>query len=192
MQLEIKLEMKEGWLRPLLVEDIHEGYVRGLNDPEVNRFLIGPRLRTQTHEMVRDFVQQNLQSDNAILFGIWLANMDKHCGTIRLYEIDREKRYAHIGICIFNKEVWGRGIGSKAIDAVTKWAFEGDLKLLSVEAGAYLENQSSIKAFKAAGYKWMRDIPAIFPIEGLSGVASILVANAGQSMAGTSALTQGK
>lgn len=178
MLSKIKLDIKDGWLRPLLVEDVHEGYVQGLNDPDVNRFLIGPRLHRQTYESVTDFVRQNLQMPDSILFGIWMKNSEKHCGTIRLYDIDLNKKSANIGICIFDKDAWGRGLGSKAIRAVTEWGMESELKLHNIEAGAYIENQSSIKAFLAAGYRWVCDVPAKFPIEGLSGKASILVAHA--------------
>lgn len=181
MLADIKLDIKDGWLRPLLVADIHDGYVQGLNDPEVNRFLITPRLRRQTFETVKDFVEQNVQSQNAILFGIWVAGINGHCGTLRLYDLDSHKGCAQIGICIFNKNAWGRGVGSQAIRAVTKWAIEGELQRHCIEAGAYVENHSSIKAFQGAGYEWVRDVPALFPIEGLSGVASILVARAAQT-----------
>jgi RimJ/RimL family protein N-acetyltransferase len=54
--------------------------------------------------------------------------------------------------------VWGKKLGSKAIEAVTRWALD-KLKLRWIEAGAYSENIASQKAFLAAGYEWIYDIP---------------------------------
>ena len=38
MNFELILHFDGGYLRPLKVEDIHEKYISGLNDPEVNRY----------------------------------------------------------------------------------------------------------------------------------------------------------
>jgi ribosomal-protein-alanine N-acetyltransferase len=155
---EIVLDFSGGYLRPLRLEDLHPGYVAGLNDPEVNRYLDGVNRVPQTEPSVAEFVKQNQQSENAVLFGVWLIGAQHHCGTVRLHGIESHHRTAHIGICLFDKSVWGKKLGSKAIEAVTRWALD-KLKLRWIEAGAYSENIASQKAFLAAGYEWIYDIP---------------------------------
>lgn len=154
-----------GTLRALMPEDIHIGYVAGLNDPQVNRYLDIAKRTIQTTDSVAEFIQSNLESPNGVLWGIWLGSSKNHCGTIRLHSIDHYHGTANIGICIFDKTVWGRSIGSRAIKAVTAWAFS-ELGLRWIEAGAYEENIPSQKAFINAGYEWVFDIPGKVLFEG--------------------------
>ena len=59
-------------IRTLLVKDVTPEYVNGLNDPEVNKFLVNVRLQKQTKKKVADFILHNLQSLHDILLGIFL------------------------------------------------------------------------------------------------------------------------
>lgn len=157
MKPEIVLEFAGGFLRPLTTEDVHPGYVSGLNDPEVNRFL-EVRHKVQTTISVTEFVQHNLQLDNAVLFGIWQTGAKLHCGTVRLHGIEQYHKTAHIGVCLFDRTAWGKKLGTKAVEVTTCWAFE-NLGLRWIEAGAYSENIASQKTFLAAGYDWIYDVP---------------------------------
>ena len=151
MDENVQIEFDGGSIRPLTSGDVHPGYIDGLNDPEVNKYLVGVRNNTQTQEGVTVFVLDNQSAKDSILFGIWCNGMTEHCGTIRLHEIESIHKTAHIGICLFDKSVWGNKIGSRAVKVVTQWAFE-TLKLRWIEAGAYSENVASIKTFSRAGY----------------------------------------
>ena len=55
-------------LRPLGTEDITDEYISGLNDPEVNRFLVNVRQTVQTRETVGEYIISCYESSNAILF----------------------------------------------------------------------------------------------------------------------------
>lgn len=172
---EVVLDFSGGYLRPLRLEDLHPGYVAGLNDPEVNRYLDGVNRVPQTEQSVAGFVKQNQQSENAVLFGVWLIGAQHHCGTVRLHGIESHHKTAHIGICLFDKSVWGKKLGSKAIEAVTRWALD-KLKLRWIEAGAYSENIASQKTFLAAGYKWIYDIPDKYIFEGKPSTVKVYAA----------------
>ncbi len=157
MNLEIKLTFDKGYLRVIKPDDVTNNYVIGLNDPEVNKYLDGTRRSIQTIQGVKEFIKNNLESQNSIMFGIWCLNAKNFCGTIRLSEINEFHRIANIGLCIFEKSSWGQGIGSKAIASITEWAMN-DLNLRWIEAGIYGDNTSSQKAFLKAGYEWIADI----------------------------------
>lgn len=154
-----------GCLRPLQVEDIHDLYISGLNNPEVNRFLVDTRQAQQTRESVESFVRSNLESTSAILFGIWEEGKRNHCGTVRLHDIHRGHQIASIGVCIFDTASWGKNLGSQAIRAVTQWGFEVQ-KLRWIEAGFYAENSASEKAFQGAGYTSVCDFDGKYLFEG--------------------------
>lgn len=174
MSPEIVLSFKGGYLRPLKPEEVHSGYIAGLNDHEVNRYL-EVRHAVQTKQSVIKFVQENQQANDAVLFGIWRDKDQSHCGTLRFHGIQRAKGMAHIGVCVFDKSAWGYHLGSKAISAATKWAIEHfDLRL--IQAGAYAENFASQKAFLAAGYSWVYDIPGKFLLNGIPATVKVYVA----------------
>lgn len=165
MSPEIVLEVAGGFLRPLTTKDVHPGYVSGLNDPEVNRYLDGVKRSAQTDQSVTEFVRHNQLDNNAVLFGIWQSGAKHHCGTVRLHGIEHYHKTAHIGICLFDRAAWGNKLGAKAAQAVTGWAFES-LGLRWIEAGAYSENIASQKTFLAAGYDWIYDVPDKYLLEG--------------------------
>lgn len=158
------LKFEGGYLRPLRIADVHAAYVSGLNDPDVNRYLEVKHTK-QTMQSVLDFVAANEASANSVLWGIWQENAKNHCGTVRLHGIEYHHKTAHIGVCLFDKSVWGQHLGKKAITAVTGWAL-GELGLRWVEAGAYQDNVASQRAFLAAGYEWIYDIPDKYILEG--------------------------
>lgn len=175
MILEGVLKFEGGHLQILKSGDVHAGYISGLNDSEVNHYLDGVKHTTQTEQSVTDFVNNNYQSSNAILFGIWREGHAKHCGTVRLHGIENYHNTAHIGICLFDKSSWGKKLGSKAIITVTRWAFD-TLDLRWVEAGAYSENIASQKAFLTAGYDWIYDVPGKYIFEGSPATVKVFVA----------------
>jgi len=152
-------------LKTLEPSDMHVGYIEGLNDPKVNKFLVGVKLCRQTKENLTEFVKQSLESNSEILFGIWCDDQDKFCGTVRLHGIEYTHKTGHIGICLFNPKIWGKGIGKEAIVAVTKWALK-ELDLRWIEAGAYNDNIGSNRLFLAAGYEKMYQVRGKFLLDG--------------------------
>lgn len=145
-------------LRPLDTEDITDEYISGLNDPEVNRFLVNVRQTVQTRETVVQYVISCYESPSAILFGIFIKNDDSKIpiGTIHISEIDFFHYTASVGICIFAKRVWKKGYAFQALKLVKNYLW-GVLGLHYLEAGAYAKNKSSISAFTRAGFlEWYR------------------------------------
>lgn len=171
----LRIKFEGGCLRQLFPSDVHSTYVDGLNDIEVNKYLVSVRQNHQIFKGVTEFVQSDLSSKNSILFGIWADGMTEHCGTIRLHGIEDVHKTAHIGICLFDKTVWGNKIGVKSLTVVTQWVFE-TLKIRWVEAGIYAENIASEKAFLSAGYKWIYDIPDKYLFEGSPAKVKIFAA----------------
>ena len=172
---ESRIAFEGGWVRCLEPGDVHDGYVSGLNDPEVNRYLVGVRLATQTVAGVDAFVRQNREAPGALLLGIWLDGSSRHSGTIRLHGIEHQNHTAHIGICLFDKAAWGKGIATRSIRAATSWALAA-LGLRWIEAGVYEGNVASAKAFMSAGYAHVYDIPDKYLYDGRPIRVSVLAA----------------
>ena len=145
------------YLRPLLVEDITYDYVNGLNDPEVNRYLVDVRRNLQTRELVEKYVRSNLENPSSILFCIFLKNdLQRMIGTIHISHIDFFHFTASIGICLFVKDAWKKSYALQAIRLVKDYLFKA-LGLHYLEAGVYANNTNSIKLFTRAGFvEWFR------------------------------------
>ncbi len=172
----VQLNIIGGHMRPLTLSDVNMEYVNGLNDPEVNRYLDNASRSKHTQQSVLNFVRSNLQSDNSILWGIWLTKQQSLSGTVRLHGIDPHHGVASIGVCLFNKATWGKGLGSYAISAVTQWAMQY-LKLRWIEAGVYEENVISQRAFVKAGYEFISDISGKYLLGGKPAKVKIYAAH---------------
>ncbi|TVT68232.1 MAG: GNAT family N-acetyltransferase [Denitromonas halophila] len=177
MNPELALPINGGFLRPLVEADVHQGYVDGLNDPLVNRYLDGVKASVQTAGSVRDFVAADRLSPSSVLWGVWTDESPRHVGTVRLHGIERRHGTAHIGICLFDQRCWGRGLGSAAIAAATRWAIDA-LGLRWIEAGAYEANLASQRAFLSAGYAGVFDIPGKYLFEGVPTTVKVYAARA--------------
>lgn len=154
MSPEVILYIPNGFLRPIRESDVTDDYVLGLNDPQVNQYL-EVRHHLQTHDSVSSFVRMNIYSSDMILWGFWYGEeaQEHLVGSLRLHGINNTEPYCHIGICLFERSVWGKGLGSHVIRKVTEWTFN-NLDLNTVRAGAHVENVGSQKAFLRAGYKF--------------------------------------
>lgn len=150
----LRLDLGNGaYLRPISEADVTREYVEGLNDPEVNRYL-EVRKQRQTLESVRAYVAANAADPGAILFGIYSGNVLR--GTLRLHDVDLSSSKATIGIALFDRDFSGRGLGSSAIAAVTRFAAT-ELSLTHLAAGIIDANMASVRAFEKAGFRRAKD-----------------------------------
>jgi [ribosomal protein S5]-alanine N-acetyltransferase len=139
-------------IRPLKVSDVTEEYVSGLNDPDVNYYLVAVRHTHQTKESVTIYVKADWDNPLSILCGIFVKN-DKNpfVGTIRVNNIDYFHLCASVGVCLFAKRAWKKGYASRGLEMIKKYLFE-NLQLHYLEAGVYAQNVNSIACFLKAGF----------------------------------------
>lgn len=154
MSPEAILKVPNGFLRPMRESDVTKDYVSGLNDPRVNQYL-EVRHHLQTYNSVSSFVKMNQDSSDMILWGFWYGEelQERLVGTLRLHGINNTEKSCHIGICLFERMVWGRGLGSHVIKKTTEWMFN-NFGLNTVRAGVYAGNLRSHKVFINAGYNF--------------------------------------
>jgi RimJ/RimL family protein N-acetyltransferase len=129
--------------------DITPTYVEGLNDPKVHEFMT-----TKKHDLasVWAYVTDNWNDPCAILFGIYAPIL---IGTLRLHYI-LEGGSATMGICIFDKRYWGKGVGRSAIARVIEFG-ASELHLREINAGIEAGNVGSQRAFEMAGFTRIAD-----------------------------------
>lgn len=140
-------------LRVLSEADVTDAYVRGMNDPDVRRFVSVGR-GTLGKEDVLDFIRENRERTDCLLFGLFVAG--KHCGNVRLHDYDG--RVVWLGIALFDGSIRGRGFGSCAIRTASDFALDA-LSCRSVRAGIDRENAMSVAAFQKAGFAIVEEKP---------------------------------
>lgn len=154
---EILIETERLRIRTLSESDVCESYVNGLNDPEVNKFLIDARFTQHTETSVKDFVAKKLNSPLCIPFGLFVKEGGEFIGTIYISKISRIHFSCELGICLFRKECWNKGYGAEAVSAVVRYLFD-ILGLHYIQAEAYAENRASLAMFEKVGFYFQYEV----------------------------------
>jgi len=92
----------------------------------------------------------NNNNDNYLL-GIFLNENNNHIGNIKVGPVDFDQSNAFVGLIIGEKQLWGKGYATEAIELATNFAFK-ELQLSKLFAMLCDDNQGSYKAFSKAGY----------------------------------------
>lgn len=139
-------------LRSLGDQDASECYVSWLMDPQVVHHLEVRRAPLNTVNGLKQFINENNESPQNILLGIFLQRNGRHIGNIRLTAIDAYHRNADVGILIGDKAQWGNGYATTSIVLLAEYAFKS-LGIEKLTAGCYHDNHGSYRAFTKAGFK---------------------------------------
>lgn len=139
-------------LFPLTEENMSPSYPDWLNDPHVNRFLLGDRSR-QTEESCRVFIRDCLVNPDVLLLGIRasLQGRPAHVGNVKFSAIRNDHKTAEVGLLIGEKSLWGQGLGRTALHDAQLIA-RRFLKLRKLTAGILGTNRASQRIFSQAGF----------------------------------------
>jgi RimJ/RimL family protein N-acetyltransferase len=142
--------MYEIELKPLTSENATTEYVEWLNNNEINQYLES-RYTKHTIESIEKFISESNESLHEHLFGIFCKKTGKHVGNIKLGPVNIIYKRAEVGLLIGDKDYWGKGIATQAIQIICDYA-TNELNLHKVEAGCYSDNVGSLKAFEKVGF----------------------------------------
>jgi len=138
------------WLRAPEREDIGL-FVRWFNDAETTHFLAS-RAPMSVAAEERWFERMLERSGKGeFVFVICLLDGDRPIGTIGLHDIDHVNGNAEFGIAIGEKELWGRGYGTDALNAIVDFGF-GELRLHRIALECYAYNPRGRRSYEKAGF----------------------------------------
>lgn len=150
--MNIFLEAKSIYLRPLHKEDLTLDYVQWLNDIEVcahNSHAVLP----YTQEKMESYYEHLRQTgDINIALAIIDKGTDKHIGNIALQNIDWISRNAEYAIILGNKQYWNKGVASEASQLICKYGFHR-LNLHRIYCGTTSGNIGMQKLAKKIGMR---------------------------------------
>ncbi len=136
-------------LRPLRMEDA-KILSEIANDIEVRDYLsnVFPYTEIVEENFIKSLSSQKVPTD--IVFGIEIDG--KLIGTVGIHRINWASRNGYLGIAIFNKSFWNRGIGTEATSLILKYAFEY-LNLHKILLEVYEYNERAIRVYEKLGFK---------------------------------------
>ena len=146
---------KRIYLRELKEEDASQEYCNWLNDPIVNKYL---ETRSTSIKELKEYIKEKKENENCIFLGIFIKDIDKHIGNVKLEPIDWNNKKATLGILIGDKNYWGKGICTIVMKLVTEYAFE-KLGLEKIDLGVLSENKAAIICYLKSGLKIDNFIP---------------------------------
>ncbi len=140
-------------LRPIERDDLPR-FVSWLGDPEVCASIalaLGPGLAQEERwfegVLAQPALEQPLAVDVLHEDGSW-----RHVGSAGTHGIDWRNRATEIGLVIGDKAVWGRGVGTEAVDLLLRHAF-GDLNLHRVWLRVFADNARARRVYEKLGFR---------------------------------------
>ena len=121
-----------------------------INDPQIAHF-VDRVLPVTAHEHERFFESSVQGNTAAVWFALSSHRLGRYIGNVWLWNINQRHRNAEVRILIGDREAWGTGAGTEAIDLITNYAFE-KLGLHKLYAYVLAHNPRAKAAFLKAGY----------------------------------------
>ena len=116
MDQDIKIKVNDKLLlKTIKVNDFSKKYVDWLNDYNVTRYT-EQRYFLYTSECVSDFVSRKYNSENDLLFGIFLENL--HIGNFKLGPINCKNMKTEVSFFIGDKSVLRKGLVTECLQSV--------------------------------------------------------------------------
>lgn len=151
MQRALALDTPRFHLRSLTVEDVNERYQSWFN-PETARMGIASARRPPTLRELRDFIAERSNRLDVLFLGIFAKQGGEHVGNIKYEPIDREQRYAVMGILIGEKQWWGKGVTAEVLRVTARWLAEycGTQEIV---LGVMKDNLPARRSYEKVGFR---------------------------------------
>ncbi len=138
------------WLRPIEERDL-EAYRLACTDRDIASLAGFSHPMSETN-LRRWFEQASVQhGSDAFYFSICRLGEDAFLGTAVLWHMDQVNGSAEISMFIADKELWGHGYGTEALNALVDFAF-GELPLERIWLKVYAHNPRAQKTYDKAGF----------------------------------------
>jgi RimJ/RimL family protein N-acetyltransferase len=139
-------------LRGLELEDT-DIILQHFNDVEVRRYLgrLVPVAKEEEIEWIRRGWDAR-KKGSEFVFGIEVNENQQLIGTCSLFSISSMHRKAELGIAIWNKQYWDKGLGQETLKLLLSYGFDF-LNLHSIFLLVNADNSRAIRAYEKVGFK---------------------------------------
>jgi RimJ/RimL family protein N-acetyltransferase len=139
-------------LRGLELNDVDE-LMKYWNAPDHRQFLLNktPQSREEEIEWIK-YGWKVRSEGKGYIFAIVFKEKNLYIGHLELDMKDQTSRRGSLGIAIFNKNYWNKGLGTEAMKLIVKYAFT-TLNLHSVELEFYAGHPQARRCYEKVGFK---------------------------------------
>jgi RimJ/RimL family protein N-acetyltransferase len=136
-------------LRSLVPGDLSAWYA-WFNDGEVTGAM-NKGIFPNTFEAQRDYLRHLMESNTDLQLAITPKDESRLVGVIGIHKIDWLHRRGDISIVVGDRQSWGKGYGTEAIELMVRHGFER-MNFYKITAGMWSSNEGSRRSFEKAGF----------------------------------------
>jgi len=145
-----------GKLTRLTAEDpetMAKAFARWNLDSEYYRLLDSEPPRLWSEKKIKDWFEKDLEKDdpNSFFFGIEPLESDQPIGFTGLFDLYWNHGDALVAIAIGEREYWGKGYGSDAMNTILRYAFQ-EMNLRRVTLIVFEYNPRAIRSYEKCGF----------------------------------------
>lgn len=122
-----------------------------INDPEIKYYLHPGVPFPLTYNDEKKFVEGMSAFKDNYSFAID-TNEGHYIGGCGLNEVDWKNRVGTVGIFIGDKNYWGKGYGTDAMQVLIKFIFN-EMNLNRIQLNVYAFNERAIKSYEKCGFE---------------------------------------
>lgn len=147
------LKGKKVLLRPIRKSDISL-FLKWFNDPEVTQYLgvYLPFTEIEEERWIEELATAKPKRDIVFIVEIIENNITKPIGNCGLYKINQKDQNAEIALIIGEKDYWGKGYGTEALQLLIDYGFN-QLNLHRIFGFVIEFNERNIKLCKKLRFK---------------------------------------
>ncbi|GAB4207616.1 MAG: GNAT family protein [Bacteroidia bacterium] len=138
------------YLRELTHDDVNEEYLSWFRDNQVTSFLEVDG-KSLTKKIVEDYIDEGRNTGNYYMYAICYKDNNKHIGNLKIGPINKKHLVSDLVCVIGDKNYWGKGLATEAIQLGNQLAFE-KYNIRKLHGQIYADNIGSIKAYCKAGW----------------------------------------
>jgi RimJ/RimL family protein N-acetyltransferase len=135
-------------------DEFSKTFARWRRDSEFMRLLDASAVRLGSQKDSQKSIEKELEDQkvNHHWFTIRTLAEDKLLGDIGLYVVNWPGRDAFVGIGIGERDFWGRGYGTDAMNVILRYAFM-EVNLRRVTLTVFEYNPRAIRSYEKAGFR---------------------------------------
>jgi len=134
-------------------EEVSKSFVQWHRDSEYMRLLDTDPPRLHSSKAIKEWIEKDLEKQTDMYwFAVRALEDDRLVGDITLSVINWGSRDAFAGIGIGEREFWGKGYGSDAMQLLLRYAFT-ELNLRRVSLTVFEFNQRAQRSYEKVGFR---------------------------------------
>ena len=137
------------------VQTMAEAYSKWSGDSEFWRLMDSGSVRPFSVKTTKDWIEKNQENEKPDQFSFAIRTLedDRLIGDIGLDGIQWTHGDTFVGIGLGEREYWGKGFGTDAMQVILRYAFT-ELNLHRVSLNVFGYNPRAMKSYEKAGFKF--------------------------------------